>query len=465
MRNRLQAFTDFTNQLLPHETAYLLRTHRLEDQERIAILERVDHNCRQIQQFTPYDPNINKRKYHHLKLWIEERLQSIDVDVQHDWLLQLERKIMTDTIEPADEKKLLKMVRRYEHPAYYFMKLYEVLQHYRHFLQIRLRYRDHKLVDDFVRSYAEQYDRSKKCYDHLHAITQDVVGQYAEQSLQSDHWQDLLEGIFMDTDMDGLNRYLALVRLTFIGFNYRNYDRVLQHFDQMDKAFTEGKHYSRRLLTNYYGNRLLLHSQRKEYEKAVYYGRLSVRARNYDYLFYVNNLAAVLLRLNQRQQALQLLQSAREVARETVNPHNRIGYVAFYLEALIKNGRTGQAESYGDTYLRAYRKDILRYRWHLFFTIYLQAILLQGRYEKILRLNRQYKLLEKDRDYSAKASYLPSIPVMVDLAQWREGNITDEDFQHRFQRIRALVSDGRKEERFRRFCEDLGNLLPVLVNS
>ncbi|MEO1714623.1 MAG: hypothetical protein AAFU60_14930, partial [Bacteroidota bacterium] len=63
MRNKLQAFTDFTNTLLPHETAYLLQNEQFEDEIRRAILQRVDFNCRYINQFTPYDTKLDKRKY------------------------------------------------------------------------------------------------------------------------------------------------------------------------------------------------------------------------------------------------------------------------------------------------------------------------------------------------------------------------------------------------------------------
>ena len=461
MRNRLHKFTEFTGQLLPHETAFLLQTQQLKDPERLAILRRIDLNCRQLEQFTPYDLTIDKRKYHHLQNWINQRLQEVDVDVHYEWLLEVERLIMTDSIESDDEKRLLKQVRQYEHPGYFFMRFYEVLQHYQHFLQIRLRYQDHRLVNDFLITYREAYRQSKECYDQLHAVTQDVVEQYANQSSESEQWQDLLEEVFLNENMDGLNRYLALVRLTFIGFNYQNYDRVLTHFDYLDKSFLAGKHYSRRILANYYGNRLLLHSQRREYEQAVYYGMLSVRARNYDYLFYLNNLAAVLLRLNRQQEALVLLQSAKEAARKTVNPHNRIGYTAFYLEALVKNGRHAQAESYGDSYLRAYRKEILRYRWHLFFTIYLQVLLLQNHNEKALKLSRQFKLEDKDEAYAVKEGYLTTIPVLLDLARWREGLIGIEKFNSRFQKNRNAVEGNEVyQERFTAFCQTIKTLFP-----
>ncbi len=460
MRDRLGKFTRFTERLLPHETAYLLQAQQLEDPERIAILERVDRNSREVRAFTPYEEAIDKRKYHHLKQWMEKKLATIDVDERHEWLLRLERLIMTDAIDPGEEKALLRAIRRYDHPGFYFMKFYEVARHYRHFLQIRLRYRDYAQVNDFLEAYADRYRASKEGYEQLHAVTQDVVEQYARRSGESWQWMNRLEEVFLDENMDGLNRYMAFVRLTFIGFNHRDYDRILPHFDHLDREFLAGRNYSPRLLTNYYGNRMLLHAYRQENERALYYGWLSVGSRNYDHLFYVNNLAALLLRLNRQEEALELLQGAKTASKTTVNPYNRIGYTAFYLEALIKNGRAGQAESYGDSYLRAYRKEILRYRWHLFFTVYLLALLLRGHHEKVLKLARSFKLSERDSAEADKPGYLPTLPTLLGLARWREGLLTDAEWRTFYQQQRDSLGSGTEErERFLAFCLDLGPLL------
>ena len=89
MRNKLQIFTNFANTLLPHETRYLLTVQQLADQVKLGILERVDYNCQHINQFTPYDPNIDKRKYSHLKNWVQQRLTELDVDAPSSRACQL----------------------------------------------------------------------------------------------------------------------------------------------------------------------------------------------------------------------------------------------------------------------------------------------------------------------------------------------------------------------------------------
>ena len=110
MREKLQKFTDFTNTLLPHEVKYLLSVQQFHDDDRLNILKRIAHNIEQENNTLNYDTKINKRKYSNLKNWIIERLQSIDVDVQFEWMTEVEKAIMTDSISVEEEKKLLKAI-------------------------------------------------------------------------------------------------------------------------------------------------------------------------------------------------------------------------------------------------------------------------------------------------------------------------------------------------------------------
>jgi len=82
----------------------------------------------------------------------------------------------------------------------------------------------------------------------------------------------------------------------FLYFNYKEYEKATSIFDQVDKYFQEGLMYSRRILFNYYANRVILHSNLEDLEKAEYYAYLSVKQENSDKLFYLNNLIAILLK-------------------------------------------------------------------------------------------------------------------------------------------------------------------------
>lgn len=438
MRSPLKKFTDFTNTLLPNETAYLLSVQKFKDTDRLDILRLVDYNAHHIDQFTPYDTAIGKRKYHHLKNWISARLKAIDVDEHFNQMLDWEKKIMTDSIQAADEKELLKTIKQYEHPAFFFSKFYELIEHYRHFLLIRLRYADHQLADDFLKKYHAAYLQSRQIKEKLHEASLAIVGQYSGAGDESKPWEGWLSEIFFNEKLEGQIRYLALVRLVFICHNYRTYDLLRAKFDYLDKKLAQGYYYSKRLLINYYNNRLMLHSHFREYDRAVYYGYLSVRAKTHDYLLYVNNLCAVLLRLNRNQEALELMKEASTEAKKTKNFHNRIGFVAFYMEALNKNGLCKNAEQYGDSFLKAYAKEILQYRWHLFFSVYLEAIFHQSHFEKLLKTAQKYRLRERDKAYRKNANYLPVIPLYLAASRFAEGAISKATF---FDRLDTFLSE------------------------
>lgn len=409
MRSRLNKFNAFTRTLLPHETAYLLSVHQLHDPERLTILQRVHANSRRIGDFSPYDESIDKRKYSHLMRWMEERLRAIDVDEQYNRMNELERRIMTDSIEAEEEKELLRAIRRYDSPSFFFVKFFELARHYRQFLLIRLRYRDHRLVDRFVHQFEDAYFRSRAVSEKMHRATQDIVQQYAENSAESQQWEAWLSEVFYDETLDGLNRYLALVRLSFISLNYRRSDNLLDKYEYLDKMFQQGRYYSRRLLLNYYANRLLVHSRLRDFETASYYGYLSVRSRNHDYLYYINNLAAVLLRQQNNTAALALMKEAYPEMKQTQNQYNKIGFVAFYIRCLNANQQYKNAESYAVSFLKAFRREIIENRWHLFFSSYLETLFLQNAYDKLLLVIRQNQLIEKEKDYQSQPQYLPTI--------------------------------------------------------
>jgi hypothetical protein len=444
MRTKLQRFTDFTGTLLPHETRYLLSIQQFQDAERLAILERVDRNARQVGDPEPYATRIDKRKYNHLQNWIQDRLRAVDVDAQLEWMLTTEQQISTDSIEGEEEKALLKAIREGDQPLFFFTKFYELVEQYRHFLLIRLRYADHALVDGFLRQYQAAYQRSKAVHEKLHRATLDIVDQYSGEGTESGQWEDWLVEIFYDEELDGHLRYLALVRLTFLCYNYRRYDLLREPFAYLDDQFAAGRYYSKRLLLNYYNNRLMLHSHYREYDAAVYYGYLSVRAPNHDYPLYVNNLCAVLLRLERNAAALELMQEAGPRVKKTSNLHNRVSFVAFYMEALIKNGRYRNAENYGDIFLQAYAKEVLRYRWHLFFSVYLEALVRRSKYEKVLQVAQKYQLLRHDETYRSSANYLPVIPLVVALARYREDGVPKEAFR---EDVRVLIAQYRDAQR------------------
>lgn len=465
MRSKLQKFNDFAQSLLPHETSYLLDIQQFEDEKRLEILRQIDHNCRNIHQFTPFDEELDKRKFSNLKTWITERLAAIDVDAHFEWMSGLEHKIMTDSILPEEEKQLLREIRHFKHPSFYFVKFFELVVHYRHFLLIRLRYADHELANEFIKRYDPMYQHSLMTNEKLHQATLDIVNQYAGDNSESIQWERWLSDVFYDEKLDGHNRYLALVRLIFIGFNYRNFEPLLEKFNYLDELFRQGRYYSKRLLLNYYSNSLLLYSKFQDFDKAAYYGYLSLRSKNHDFLFYATNLAAVLLRQEKKEEALRVMKEAYPEMKVTPNFHAKVGFVAFFIKCLNKNERYKNAENYANSFLRAYKKEIFEYRWHIFFTAFLETLLALKDYKKMIRLIRQNRLLELEKKYKSRANYLPTLLWYNAVAEYKEMTLDEESlYQLMAEQIKTLKDHPDRAPQVADLLQELKSHIPKVFN-
>jgi len=444
-RSKLKDFTAFADGLLPHESTYLLRVNQLADPARVDILMRVCENNQRITGFEPYDTRIDKRKYSDLKGWIRKKLASVDVDEQIRYIQATKSAILTDTISPEDEVRLIRKIRHYQHPAFYFGLWYEMLLHYRQFLLIRLRQKDYDLVESFLNTYKSSYSNFQQVQEQVHQATDDVVRQYRARNTESIQWEKWLNQVFYDESQDGFSRYMAFVRLSFISYNYRRIESLWDKFDYLDQQFARGLFYSRRILTNYYHLRLIAHAKVGAYEEAIRYGYFSIRDRNHDFLFYVNNLSAVLLRMGKFEEALSLMRSASPEMKASQNSHNRIGFVSFYMRALLDLGKNQNAVSYGNTFYAAYARDILQERWHTFFAVYLEALFRAGDYSSILQLDRKHGLSEREAEEAKNGNGWPFIRWWVRGASAEDHPGLEKEL-NRLLNEHLEVAGNRKEE-------------------
>lgn len=464
-RNKLQVFTDFANMLLPHETAYLLSVQQLADQKKLEILKTVHLNCTNIRQFTPFDVSIDKRKYSNLKNWIQKKLKVIDVDQEFNWMIEMERQIMTDALLPEQERVLIQKIKTYQHPTFFFTKFYELALAYRHYLLIRLRYKDYELTEQFLQSHAAAYQESNRINEQLHEATRDITQQYADHNTESIQWERWLRSVFFDERLDGHNRYMAFVRLSFIAFNYRKFDMLWEAMEHLDNSFSEGIYYSKRLLLNYYHLRMLLHAKIGDFDQAVHYGFLSIRGKNNDYLFYINNLSAVLLRAGRAQEALQVMRNASPEMKASKNFHNKVGFVAFYVQCLLKNQMLTHAVNYCSSFLKAYEKEILQYRWHTFFSAYLEALLLQGKFTDILFLEERLQLLKLEKQYQNRTDYTPSVAWYIYCAQYKNDQLSKEDFSQKLQTyLQEYAGQTPQNNSLDALLQTLRQVVPEIIN-
>lgn len=436
-KQKLKKFSEYAEQILPHEASYLLSIENFEDENKRAILERIAHNSNNFNRPIEYDTKIDKRKYSNLKNWIDSRLEEINVDYHFEWINEMDRKVMTDSITPEEEVVLLKTMKNYQHPIYNFMKYYELLLNYRHFLLIRLRYDDHKKVNQWIKSYSGEYARAREVNEKLHQATQDIIDQYSLNNTESRHWENWLTEKFYDDTLDGNNRYFAIIRLTFMYFNYREFEKLKDVYDDLDKLLAQGFFYSKRILYNYYANRLMLHSKFDVLQQAEEYGYLSIRQKNADHLQYLTNFSSILLRRGKIDEALSLMKESMAEMKTTHNFHNKIGFVAFYVKCLNLNGQPADGERYAESFLRINKEHVLSKRWYIFFTAYINALLLQEKYEKVISICKKYGLLTRDEKDQKKPIYLPTIRWYYEMSLYMEGRIGDDKL------IDAITNSGK----------------------
>lgn len=429
MPGKLAKFTAFANSLYPHELDYLIDIQQFDIEENIKILNLINYNAKNPKNTLPFDPTIDKRRYSYMKNWIEKRLDETDVDVYYDWLIKIEKKVMTDVILPDEEKELLQRAKLASVTHYYFIRFYELMKHYRDYLLIRQRNQSYEPVAEYLQRNSSQYKHVVTINEKLNAATVDIVKQHSGSLTESRQWEDFLISVFFDETIDGYTRYRGAVRLTYMYYNYREFEKLRSIYDNLDKCLKTDVFYSKRILANYYANRAMMHSKLSELEDAEKYGYLAIRYINNDYIFYLLNLCGVLLKEQKNKEALKIMQKSISELKNTGNHYYKIGFAAFYTRTLTANKMYDTAVDYAETFRQAYKKEIMKHRWHLFFSMYFQALSYAEKYNRILSLSKRYKLIAKEKEYIGKAKYLPILFWYYTIAEYMEGDIADKKLE------------------------------------
>jgi hypothetical protein len=466
MRNKLSTFSEYANSLYPHETDYLLSVQQFTKADNLKVLNLINYNSKNPLNRLPYDSSIDKRAYSYMKNWIAETLSKADVDLFYDWLLSIERSVMSDSITPDEEKALMDQALLTQTSRYYFIRFYQVMQHYRDYLMVRNRIRFYSQVTDFLTKFHNSYVRTISLNNEMNSAAERIVNQISTNDEEFLRWEKLFNEIYYDQSIDGYTRYRAAVRLTILYYTNREFDRLIGIYEHLEQQFRTDLFYSKRILANYYHNRAMMHSKLKELDLAEKYGFLSIRQKNSDFLFYLVSLCGILLSKGKSQKALRMMSESIPELKHTNSFHSKIGFASFYIKTLSANDQVEKAISYGTTFFEGYKKEIFEYRWHLFFSSYMQVLLKAEKYSKIVSLSKRYKLINKEKLYVGKAMYLPVILWYTTLSEYMEGNINKEKF---FDTIcksgKSLVVSKYKTQKISDLLNDLANSLPEEVKA
>jgi hypothetical protein len=426
MKSKLKIFNYFAEGILPHEASFLLKENRIRDEEKESILKKVCINAERFDTIESFDEDIDKRKYAYIKKWINTKLGTVDVDAHLEYLSFIEKQIITDTITPKEEQELLSHISTYNNTSFYFQKFYELLKEFQDYLLIRFRYQDCKFTESFLQENKKFYEESIKVKEQLFFATKDLTLEYTSGTLNTIHWEQQLLSYLYSEQLDGKNKYNAFIRLVFLYFNYKEYQKAMLVFDYIDECFSDGKMYSKRVLFNYYANRVILHSNLDDAEKAEYYAHLSVKQENSDKLFYLNNLIAILLKREKNKQALNLLTENYALFKKSNNNHQRLGFATHYIRTLVRNKRLKIAENFAENFLFNNKQHVFEHRWRHFFSNYLMLLTATEKHGEVVKMVKKYELLERELEVMNKEDFIPKIHWYYFLAMYMNGSISEE---------------------------------------
>jgi len=461
MRIKLVTFSDFANHLYPHEADYLLSIQKFSKGVNMQILNTLHVNCHNPLKAREYDPQIDKRSYSYIKTWIIQSLEKADVDRFYEWLAYTEKQVMIDAITPEEEREILAHIKNINPSRYFFLRFYELLQYFRDYLLIRVRNQFYKPINDYLQKYETAYQRSMEINTRLNQAAEEIIRQHETLDADPMHYSEFLQSTFNDTTLDGYTRYRAAVRLTFLYYNYREFENLRVVYDELDRLFKTDVFYSKRLLANYYSNRAMMHSKLNELVLAEKFGYLSIRQKNSDYLFYLANLCGVLLRSGKYDKALKLMSSSIPDLKKTNSFYNKIGFASFYTRTLVYNKMAKNAVSYATTFLDAYKKEIFATRWHLFFAAYLQALLSAEKYSRLLAVAKRYNLLALEKKFIDKTVYMPVLFWHNEVALYMEGRQSKEKLEETiYSSASVLLQNKYKAGRINELLDNLSECIP-----
>lgn len=458
MQKKLALFTQFAASLFPHELEYLLAVQKFEKPLNLSILKQIcRNNIPGQQQQLPFNTSIDKRTYSYLKKWITETLLKIDVDYAFEWLIGMEKKVLTDIIVPADEAEILEKTNRMLPDNYNFIRFYELLLYYRNYLMVRNRTKHIVEVVSFLEKHHEQYLYLKDINNQLDDITTEIVkNKTLTQEAEKETEQFLLQ-VFYNEKLDSYTRYRAVVRLTIFYYNNRQFDKQLIIYKDLDELLKTPLFYSKRILSNYYANRAMMHAKLNEPELSEKYGYLSIQNKNSDYLFYLINLCGVLIKQNKKDEVLKLMRNSIPELKNTNNIYYKIGFASFYIRTLVINEQLDKAEQYATQYFETYKKEIFEHRWHLYLSSYFYALLLKERYRNIILITNRYHLIARERQRIKRPDYLPIIEFYYYSSEYLEGLISRNKLMNSIKKIIKPILP--ESYRLRRVGELLNELM------
>jgi hypothetical protein len=430
---KLKKFTAFAASLFPSEVAYVKRNNSIQDEEILQIIDRIEANLQMNTQHLDFDPAVDQRKYSKLMKYFHEKLERIDVDRYYEWISQTNQAITTDRISPENQAQILKELDQFEPTWFHMDSFFRLAENYQQYLLRRFRKREYARVNDFLKQYQEQIDQNQRVEAEINRITERIVIDSGSALKKEDI--DWMLGIFDDEGVSRKNRYNALLGYLMYAIENKAFQCTLAPMERLEKAIFCGEFYSRRILANFYANKLLVLNHLKLHEEAAYCGLQSIKHHTEDYLYYLNNYCSVLMHLDKFSLALEEMKKARRIANITRDFNRKLIFTSNLSRCLNQHKQFKQSVRLCRRILDELRNQIFNCPWHYFFRVFFEALLRIDEGATIIRLDRKYKLVERE----TQEGMLPYLAIYRLAAGFREVKLSTDDFTTQISRFKQEI--------------------------
>lgn len=443
MKSKLKKFTTFSDRLFPSEVAFVAANNDFQDPEYFELLERIGQRVNGSSELVEFDPDTDPRKYSRLMQAMERKLESIDVDAYYAWISRINYLINTDAIPTEEQARILRETDAYSPGWFHAGSFYRAVATYEAYLLIRYRERDLQVIQDFLAKYASSHEENERILSEVKGITERIVkmDNGKDDSLNADDLERLLT-YFSDVRLSKKTRYHAWLAYHMHHLNTRQFEPMVEPLQELEAQIFKGEFYSRRILANFYANKLLLLSHLGKYEDAAYCGAQSIKHQTEDYLYYINNYCSVLMHLGRYDEAAAHMKSNLVLYRETRDKSRKLIFASNYCRCLNALNQHRQSIRLATKELEELKQQVFKFRWHYFFRMYLGALQANGQNELLLRLARKYKLDEREQ----KSGKPPYLQVLVLSAAYQELRISDKAYRDALENLKPEADFSRHPE-------------------
>ncbi len=450
MKTPLRKFDSFAASLFPTEVEYVRNNNEISDPELISILDKLYILVNFPEKRIGFDLKIDPRKYSRIIKYFDTKLQKIDVDAYYAWITKIDFQITTDAIPPEEQQRILQEVDSFEPSWFHSAAFYRTMQNYKRYLLIRFREKDYIIIKNFLEKYSDYYIDNEKIENRIANLTAKFV---LPEKLNPDKVKktdtNLLLEIFRNEKTSKKNRYQALVAYNLYHINTRQIIPMIQPMIELEKSLLNGDFYSRRILSNYYANKLLLRNFEGNYEQATFCGQQSIKQYTEDYLYYLNNYCSVLMNLNRFDEVLQRSKDAMRVFKSSQDSARKVIFIANYCRCLNNYLDYKTSLRQGKLLLDTLGSTLFQFKWHYFFRTYFSALMQANRHDVLMRLEKKFKLTEQERS----GRFDPYIQLYTLAAAFLEMKISHGQFQTELERIREILKSSQKIEVHHLFSE------------